>query len=156
VVAKERLREVAKTAEPVLTDDPRYLDREGKQRLRVMIHLEKIKGAWGSVLYTLRDSNRITRDQADAGDRYWTLTQDYRRLMETDPQTELDIRRVDRAKKRYAEVLDIMGMVRKYVDEVVFENVWPVGERGHLAVVQGLELLRIFFDTGTKRKRKKA
>jgi hypothetical protein len=150
------MKEVVKTAEPELTDDPRYMDREGKQRLRVMIHLEKIKGAWGSVLYTLRDCNRITRDQADAGDRYWTLTGDYRRLMGTDPETELDIRRVDRAKKRYRDALDAMGIVRKYVDDVVFENIWPVGERGHLSVAQGLELLRIFFDTGTKRKRKKA
>lgn len=147
---------VAKPKELPLDTDPRILDSEHRQRLRVMVHLEKIKGPWANVLYSLRDVGRITRDQADAGDRYWQLTQDFRKEMDKDPQDELSIKRVERLKKRYKEALQSMGIVRKYVDEVVFENVWPVGERGHLALCQGLELLNIFFTRGTKGQRKKA
>jgi hypothetical protein len=144
---------VSKPAEVKLDTDPRILEREHKQRLRVMVHAEKIKGPWACVLYTLRDMGRITRDQADAGDRYYELVKDYERRMNEDPQSELDLRRVERLKRKYRDAIEAMGMVRKYVDEVIFQEIWPVGERGHLAVVQGLELLRILFDTGTKRQR---
>lgn len=114
---------VTKPAEVPIDTEPRILDREHKQRLRTMVHLEKIKGTWANVLYTLRDCKRITRDQADAGDRYWSLTQEYRRLMATDPQDELSIRRVKTVKARHREAHECMGIVRKYVDEVVFENI---------------------------------
>ena len=139
-----------------LGDDPRPLDREHKQRLRVMVLTEKIKGPWANVLYTLRDCGRINRDQADAGDRYWSLRKDYVKEMATDPQTELELRRVEKIKRRYRDAVDCMGLARGWVDEAVFENIWPVGERGHLAVSQGLEMLRIFFSTGTKGQRNRA
>lgn len=152
---------VARTEEVPLDTEPRLLDREHKHRLRVLIHLEKIKPSWGCVLYTLRDDGRITREQADAGDKYWNLTRDFQRLMETDPEElrpearDLAYRRIEIKKKRYHEALDCLGMVRKHVDDVVFNEVWPVGERGHLAVCQGLELLNIFFTTGVKRERRR-
>ena len=138
--------------------EPRPLDRENKHRLRILIHTEKIKPTWGCVLYTLQGDGRITKEQSEAGDKYWTLTRDFRRLMDTDPEEkpeqerELLYKRIATKKKRYYEAIDSMGMVRKFVDDVVFNDCWPVGERGHLAVCQGLELLRIFFDTGTNRK----
>jgi len=147
------MKVVPAKSEPRFDDDPRILDREHKQRLRVMVHLEKIKGPWANVLYTLRDCGRITRDQADAADKYWVLKRDYDREMDSDPQDELSVRRVERLKKRYREAWEALGLGRRYVDEVVFENIWPVGERGHLAVAQGLEMLRIFFDTGKNKRR---
>lgn len=150
------MKAVTSKPELRLDDDPRILDREHKQRLRVMVHTEKIKGCWANVLYTLRDCGRITREQADAGDKYWTLRRDWVREMTRDPQDELSLRRVKRVKDRYSGAIESLGLGRKYVDEVVFENIWPVGEAGHLAVARGLEVLRIFFDQGTKRERKKA
>jgi hypothetical protein len=143
---------LVKNAEVALGADPRLLDREAKHRLRAMVFLEKVRGPWANVLYTLRDDGRITRDQADAGDKYWKLTKEYREQMATEPQTELEVRRVQRVKERYKSCLESMGLSKRFVDDVVFENVWPVGERGHLTVSQGLEMLRGFFDTGTKRK----
>ena len=150
---------MAKAENVAMDADPRPLDRENKHRLRVLIHRQKIHPTNGCVLYCLRDDGRITTEQCDAGDRYWTLTRDYRKVMDSDPeekpeaQRELLYKRIDSKKKRYKEALESMGIVRKHVDDVVFNDCWPVGERGHLAVCQGLELLNIFFNTGTKRKR---
>lgn len=147
---------LAKEAEIKLDSDPRPMDRATENHLRVMIFAEAIKPTWGCVLYTLERMGRITADQKEAGNRYWTLASDYTRLMDTDPETELDIKRVERVKRRYKEATDSLGLARKYVDGVVIEDLWPECERGHLAVKQGLEMLRIFFSTGTKAVRKKA
>jgi hypothetical protein len=144
-----------------LGSDPRPLDRENKHRLRILVHRQKIHPTNGCVLYILRDDGRITQEQCDAGDKYWTLTRDFQRLMDTDPEElrpearELAYRRIEVRKRRYHEALDCLGMVRRHVDDVVFNEIWPVGERGHLAVCQGLELLNIFFATGKNKRRTK-
>lgn len=144
---------VTKEQEIELNMDPRPMDRATENRLRVMVFAEAIKPTWGCVLYTLERQGRITADQKEAGNRYWQLAADYTRLMDTDPNTELDYKRVDRIKKRYKEAVQSLGLGRKFVDAVVIEDLWPESERGHLALKQGLELLNIFFSTGTKRKR---
>lgn len=143
---------MAKNAKPKdeLNQDPRPMDRAAENRLKVMIFNEAIKPTWGCVLYALERTGRITADQKDAGNRYQKLAHDYDRLMDTDPETAADERAIKRVKKRYEGAVYSMGMARRFVDAVIFEELWPSGERGHLAVAQGLEMLRAFFLTGRK------
>ena len=142
---------MVKKAQAELNQDPRPMDRASENRLKTMVFAEAIKPTWGCVLYTLERQGRITSDQKEAGNRYHKLAHDFDRLMDTDPKTAADYRKIENIKKRYHEACYCMGMARKFVDAVVFEELWPSGERGHLAVAQGLEMLRSFFYTGRKK-----
>jgi hypothetical protein len=68
-------------------------------------------------------------------------------------QTELEIRRDERAARRYKEAAGVAGPASSILEALLLEDVWPVGEKGQKAVSDALIRLSHFFSTGTKRKR---
>lgn len=142
-----------------LQDDPRPKDRALWNGLRLLIESELAHPAWRCALYRLHREGRIDNDEREAGDRYWRVVDDYRRTQATDPEEspeierELEYKRINRAKKRYNEVLGMIGFGRRVLDPLIFENEWPRSEREHLIVKQCLIVLKNFFATGTKRGR---
>lgn len=146
--------------DPELKDDPRSVDRVSWNRIRLLAEHRAIHDAWGSVLYRLHADGRIDNDEREAGDRYWWVIEDYRRAQATDPeespeyQRELEYKRIAKAKKRYIEVKGMLGLGRNVLDRVVIENEWPCCEREQLIVKQCLSILKTFFLSGKRTKRK--
>lgn len=155
------MRVVAK-AEALIQDDPRPADKATWHRLKLMVEHEACHPAWGCALYRLERTGRITRDEKMAGDQYWRVCEDYKRIQATDPEDEpeqgrdLAYRRINRAKRKYDEIKGFLGFGRRVLDPLIFEERWPESEKEHLIVKQCLVLLKNFFSTGTKRVRKSA
>ena len=146
--------------EKTIKQNPRDWGRDEWNRLRDLVEKEACHEAWGCCLYKMHRLGRIDNDEREAGDRYIQVVNNYIRLEDTDPEegpdTELAYRRVNRAKRRYREVTEEIGFGRRVLDPLLFDERWPVGEKEHLIVKQSLMVLKNFFATGTKRKRKVA
>jgi hypothetical protein len=67
--------------------------------------------------------------------------------------TELETRRDERTTRRYKEVAAIAGSALSILESLVLDDIWPVGDRGHIEISHALTRLSHFFNTGTKRKR---
>jgi hypothetical protein len=67
--------------------------------------------------------------------------------------SEFTTKRAQRLSKRYREAREIAGAARRELEELLLEDIWPVGERGHIEISHALTRLVYFFNTGTKRKR---
>jgi hypothetical protein len=69
--------------------------------------------------------------------------------------SEFETKRAARISKRYKEAAAIAGPARGVLEELLIDEVWPAGERGHIEIRHALERLNHFFNTGTKRKHPK-
>jgi hypothetical protein len=67
-------------------------------------------------------------------------------------ESEFEIKRAQRIGKRYKEARDIAGPARRILEDLLVEDIWPVGELGHREIGYALTRLSHFFATGTKRK----
>jgi hypothetical protein len=144
-----------------LDDDPRPTDRARWQRIRLAVEAELIDPAWGCKLYQLHREKRIDNDEREAGDEYYRVIENHRRLQATDPEedeggSELAYKRVQKAKDRYTDAREAIGFGRRVLDPLIFEEVYPASEREHLIAKQCLTILKNLFATGTKRKQKRA
>jgi hypothetical protein len=181
---------VAKS-EPRITADPRGLDRDNWQNVRIAVDHEAAHRDWRCALYRLHRIGRINNDQREAGDKYLKLIMDFRDLWKDrmgsievyrpkydhyekrSPQTkdvetalahvvadglaeesEFEIKRAQRIGKRYKEAATIAGPAKRILEDLLIEDVWPVGELGHREIGYALTRLSHFFTTGTKRKRR--
>lgn len=149
---------VAKLKELSVNDDPRPTDRVVFNRLKLMVEHEACHPAWGCALYRLHRLDEIDGDQREAGDQYWRLVEDHKRWQATDPDElipearELAYARIDRIKYKYQEVRNLLGIGRKWIDALIFDEYYPSFQRDKLIVKQGLRLLaNYFFISGTKR-----
>lgn len=141
---------------PDLMTDPRPQDRAMWNSLRLVLESELCHPAWRCALYRLHREGRIDNDEREAGDRYWQVIEEHRNQQQIDPDDDgddLTLRRINRAKKRYNEVLGVVGFGRRVLDPLIFEEQYPQSEREHLIVKQCLTVLKTFFLTGTKRQR---
>jgi hypothetical protein len=68
-------------------------------------------------------------------------------------ESEFEFKRARRLGDRYKEARAIAGPINSVLEDMLIEDVWPVGERGHTAISHALTRLSHFFNTGTKRKR---
>lgn len=68
-------------------------------------------------------------------------------------KSELEQRRDERTTRRYKEAASVAGSALSVLEALLLEDVWPVGERGQLAISHALTRLAHFFTSGTKRKR---
>jgi hypothetical protein len=148
--------------EPIaLDDDPRPADRARWQRLRLAVEAELIHRDWGCKLYQLHREKRIDNDEREAGDEYYRVIENHRRLQATDPEedeggSELAYKRVQKAKDRFNDAREAIGFGRRFLDPLIFEEVYPACEKEHIIIKQCLVILKNLFATGTKRQRKKA
>ena len=67
--------------------------------------------------------------------------------------SEFEERRIVRLTKRYKQAKEVAGPAWSILEDMLLDEVWPVGERGHKAISEALTRLSQFFCTGTKRKR---
>jgi hypothetical protein len=67
--------------------------------------------------------------------------------------SEFEDRRERRLTRRYKEAGEVIGPIRRALEDMLLDEIWPVGERSHLAISHALTRLGVFFNTGTKRKR---
>ena len=151
------MRIVAKKEAIDLRDDPRPTDRVMWNRMRIAAEAEVIHPSWGCKLYQLHREGRIDNDEREAADEYIRVIENHKRLQATDPDDnpdDLGYRRVNKAKQRYNDVREAIGFGRRILDPLLFEEVWPRSPKEHLIVKQCLVILKNFFATGTKRKRK--
>src|SRR5512139_337655 len=72
-----------------------------------------------------------------------------------DDQTESDFetKRAKRIGVRYREARAVAGPINSKLEDMLMDEVWPVGEREHKEIAFALTRLFHFFSTGTKRKR---
>ncbi len=70
-------------------------------------------------------------------------------------ESEFEIRRAKRISQRYKEARAIVGPVNSILEDMLIDEIWPAGERGHIEIKHALERLSYFFNTGTKRKHQK-
>jgi hypothetical protein len=68
-------------------------------------------------------------------------------------ESEFETKRAKRIGSRYKEAAGVAGIARRALEDLLVDDVWPVGERGHQSVAHALTRLSHFFNTGTKRKR---
>jgi hypothetical protein len=71
------------------------------------------------------------------------------------PESEFGIKRAERIAKRYKEAREICSPAKVVVEDLLIDDIWPVGERGQMEIGYALTRLSHFFNTGTKRKRQK-
>jgi hypothetical protein len=142
-----------------LKDDPRVRDVVGWNRLKVMVLEEACDRAWGCALYRLNRVGLINTEQREAGDRYWKIIDDYKQTQKIDPDDfadergrELQLARINKAKKKREEVIDLLGGGRMLLDDLILSEIYPANEREKKLLVAMLESLNIFFARGTKRK----
>jgi hypothetical protein len=69
-------------------------------------------------------------------------------------ESEFETKRAERISKRYREAAAIAGPARGILEDMLIDETWPVGERGHTAIGHALTRLSHFFNTGTKGVRK--
>lgn len=70
---------VAKT-QANIKSDPRWLERDNWQEIRVAVDHEAAHRDWRCALYRLHRIGRIDNDQREAGDKYLRLIRDFRAL----------------------------------------------------------------------------
>jgi len=68
-------------------------------------------------------------------------------------ESEFETRRAKRIGARYKEARIIAGSVNSVLEAMLIDDVWPVGEEGHINIAHALTRLSHFFSTGTSRKR---
>ncbi len=68
-------------------------------------------------------------------------------------ESEFEIARAKRIGRRYKEAASIAGPARNILEALLVDEIWPVGEKGHIAIKHALERLSYFFNTGTKARR---
>jgi hypothetical protein len=89
------------------------------------------------------------------------LTADVERLMGSviadarQEESEFETKRAYRICQRYKEARAVAGAANSILEDMLIDEIWPVGERGHTQIKFALERLSVFFNTGTKRKPKK-
>jgi hypothetical protein len=142
-----------------LKDDPRVRDAVGWNRIKVMVLEEACDRAWGCALYRLNRVGLINTEQREAGDRYWKIIDDYKQTQKIDPDDSLNekdrefqLARINKAKKKREDVIDILGGGRMLLDDLIISEIYPTSEREKKLLVVMLEALNIFFSRGTKRK----
>lgn len=132
-------------------DDPRVRDPVIFNRIKLMVEHEACHPAWGCVLYQLHRLGLLTNEQKEAGDLYQQIVYNYKRCQDVDPHDlpveaqELWERRIERAKSKWNLAVELLGLKRSIIDNVVIENNQPVGEREKLIVRDGLQLIANFF-----------
>jgi hypothetical protein len=154
------VKQVADTEEVSIKESPRTKDRVRWDRILQLVETESCDRAWGCALYKLNRRGRIDNDEREAGDKYLKLVEDHRRLQETDPEEleygkELAYKRIRRAQELYTQARKLIGVGAQVLDPLLFDEIWPVGEKEHLIVKQCLTILKTFFASGTKRQHKK-
>jgi hypothetical protein len=70
-----------------------------------------------------------------------------------DPETEFETKRAKRIGARYKEAAAMAGPARSILEDLLIDDIWPIGERGQREIGHALTRLSHFFNTGTKRKR---
>ena len=144
-----------------LQDDPRAIkDPVVWNRMRLLHYHEAAHEAWGCALYAMHRKKLITDDQKRAGDAYWTIVENHKRWQATDPDeagqgSEMAYRRVKRAKEKYEDCRHTLGLGKKVIDELIFEELWPATEASKKMVRDGIQLLANLFATGNKTRTKK-
>jgi hypothetical protein len=68
-------------------------------------------------------------------------------------ESEFELTRAKRISRRYREARSLVGGINGVLEDMLIDEIWPVGEKGHREIVFALERLVHFFNTGTKRKR---
>ena len=128
-------------------EDPRNL--AVFNRIRDLVRDEVLHQSWGVALWAMERLKYITREMRQAGDQYFKLANQYNRAMSLDEVS--DHRRHDRLKRRWREAVELLGMDRKVVDELVLEEIRPVTERDIKKARNGLGRLEVFFMLGNKK-----
>ena len=143
--------------DPDVKSDPRVRDVVKFNRIRDAVEKEVFHQAWGCQLWALERLEKITKEQRMAGDAYIHLTEAYRAIL-YGPQTEFsadEATRAKRVKERYGKVQGLLThgdiKIRRAVDELCFEELYPACEADLRRVKDGLSRLELFFNLGTKR-----
>ncbi len=146
---------MAASPEPKITDDPRVRDPVIANRIRLMVEHEATHQAWGCCLYRLWRVGRISNEQKEAGDEYQRIVESHKHFQTIDPDEvrpearDFLLRRIGRAKTKWATAVDRLGLGRKAVDRLIFEEIWPNEHEGRM-IRDGLQLLANIFGRGTK------
>jgi hypothetical protein len=69
-------------------------------------------------------------------------------------ESEFEIKRAQRIGKKYKEAMAIAGPARRILEDLLIDDIWPVGWQGQMEISHALTRLYYFFATGTKRERK--
>jgi hypothetical protein len=152
------MKAVAEAEQLDINDDPRPRDRVLWNRLRLILEADLADKAWGCCLYRLHREGRISNDEREAGDRYFKVVEDHRKLQDTDPDDapeharDLAYRRVNKAKAKYEDARALIGFGTRILDPLIFDEVWPSCEKEHLIAKQCLNILATFFNTGLRTK----
>jgi hypothetical protein len=140
-------------ADPELRDDPRPKDTVMWNRLRLMVEEEACDRAWGCALYRLHRTGWITTEHREAGDEYQRIVLDYvetqKRDPDEEPEDELLPRRIERAKTRYREAIDVLGLGRNVVDWLILQDN-HLTEREKYIARDALQLLANYLHSGNK------
>ena len=145
-----------------IRDDPRPKDTVAWNRLKLMVMDEACDRAWGCALYRMHRNGLIDTEQREAGDRYCHIIEDWKATQKIDPDEfegrdrEFQLNRIERAKRRREEVVEITGSARRLLDDVVLSNMYPSTEAEKRTMKLVLEVLAIFLKTGRKGARKTA
>lgn len=57
------------------------------------------------------------------------------------PESDLEIKRAARVNIRYREAAGVAGTARSILEDMLIDDIWPVGERGHVAISYALTRL---------------
>jgi hypothetical protein len=109
--------------------DPKTIDRDNWQDLRVAADHEAIHRDWKCSLYRLHRTNRINNDQREAGDKYAALIRDRRKLWR-DPMGQIEVYRspgMDNLEKRSPLTYDVeFAMGHVVADGLVEESEFEI------------------------------
>lgn len=148
---KQNKNTTSKPSEEI-KEDPRKIKEVAEwNRLRLVIYHESGHQAWGYPLYALHRSGKISERQREAGDAYFRVVQDYNRVQQIDIDAvpdrakDFQLRRIKKAKERYQDALDVLGIGRKLVESLLFEHEYPATERQLHLLKACLEQLSILF-----------
>lgn len=69
--------------------------------------------------------------------------------------SEFEDRRARAISKRYKEARAVAGETNRALEDLLMEDIWPVGEAGHMNIGYALTRLSHFFMMGTNRERRR-
>ena len=142
-----------------LDDNPRTIRDLGIwNTFAKMVEDEAIDRAWRVPLYRLHRTKWIDSDQRQAGDQYYAAYQDFidqhKKDPDDTPHDETVKPRIKRAKKRWKEIVGLLGSRKKVLDSLIISEE-HLTEREKYIARDALTLLVYFFRLGNKQATKK-
>lgn len=131
-------------------------------RLRNLVYDELCHEAWGCMLYRLNRGGHLGRDGNSlvvAANEYIKQVNSHHYFQTKDPDQvrpegkEFLLRQISSARVKFEDATELLGLRRKVIDPLLFDEIYPASEAEKKVARDGLTLLSHFYNTGRRTNR---